>query len=38
MWQVIVLYFEQGVTVDNKAFKSNSIFPLVTAQNKQKPN
>ncbi len=30
-------YFEQGVTTDNKTFKSNFLFSLVAAKNKQKP-
>jgi len=30
-------YFEQRVTIDNKTFKSNFLFSLVAAQNKQKP-
>ena len=32
-----VHYFEQGVTIINKKFKSNCLFPIVAAQNKQKP-
>jgi len=27
----------QGATTDNKTFKSNFLFSLVAAQNKQKP-
>jgi hypothetical protein len=32
-----VPYFEQGATTDNKTFKSNCLFLLLAAQNKQKP-
>jgi len=32
---VIVCYFEQGVTINNKIFKSNCLYPLVNALNMQ---
>jgi hypothetical protein len=32
-----VRYFEQRVTINNKIFKSNCLFPLVAALNKQRP-
>jgi len=32
----LLRYFKQGVTFDNKKFKSNCLFPLLSAQNKQK--
>ena len=34
---VIVRHFEQGVTINNKTFKSNCLYPLVNALNKQRP-
>jgi hypothetical protein len=30
-------YLEQGVTIDNKTFKSNFLFSLVAAQNRENP-
>ena len=34
---VIVRYFEQGFTINNKKFKSNCLYPLLNALNKQRP-
>jgi hypothetical protein len=34
---VIVRYFEQGVTINNKTFKSNCLYPLLNPLNKQRP-
>jgi len=33
---VIVRYFEQGVTINNKTFKSNCLYSLLNALNKQR--
>ncbi len=33
---VIVFFFEQEVTINNKTFKSNCLYPLLNALNKQK--
>jgi hypothetical protein len=35
-FSVIVRYFEQGDTINNKTFKSNCLYPLLNALNKQR--